>query len=339
MQRFKRVFSPKTSKKTGGSSRRRSKSFSSLPLSNAENVRNDSESLPESSEKRRPRIRPSDITLVIDIAPGKKVESEEDSSSATDEPATPRTPPLFINKDFLDNFPQPPQNHAYSASTARIPIFPTDYGIPADNLLPPLPPKVERYMQEQKSAVQTSASRQPLSRSSSSASYCRPTYSAYPSLRSQTPTDSSPVSRAPSRNGLVTRPVYHTSHPNCSTRSLGANVMLGSNGKTSLSDSPPLNHKKSASDFAAYNPPTVVQQSSPHHHRGRQQVFNRTDPRYRPGPRQRIPENVDEHGEVAYPSYHGTYAPRCTPPPAGSRNDSQSRSRAPGRVHQNPGYF
>ncbi|KAK7472508.1 hypothetical protein VKT23_000623 [Stygiomarasmius scandens] len=314
MQRFKRVFSPKSSKKTD-SSRRRSRSFSSVPLNNSENVRNDSKFSSKSSKRER-RVKPSDITVVMDISAGNTNGLEEDDSFVADDPVSPRTPPLLIDKDFLDNFPQPPQMHAYSASSARIPIFPTDYGIPADDLLPPLHPKVERFMLEQRAARSSSVSpsRQPLSRSSSNASYCRPTYSAYPSLHSQSPdirATTTSFSRHPVQNGPKTRPIYHTTHSNYSTRSLGADITLGSL-KTS---DPPLNHKKSASDFPAYNPPPVL--------RSRHRGHHHAQPRHRPGPNQAIPENVGEDN-VTFPSYQRPCAP-CAAPMRSGEYSSQRR--------------
>ncbi|KAF5348732.1 hypothetical protein D9758_006814 [Tetrapyrgos nigripes] len=270
MQRFKRVFTPKTSKKSPDEGRRRSKSFSSVPLSSSRNNTTDSK-----SSKHR-GIQPSDITVVsvLDIsAENDRLFEDDEESFRADDPNSHRGLPFVIDKKLLDCFPQPPPIN----SILRIPIYSTDYGLPEDEILPPLLPQVERYWQEQRAIqretqVQASPnSRQPLSRSSN-ASFSRPTNWAYPSLSSQssyTPT-SATMSRASSRNDH-----------NYAARPIRCN---------------PLNHKKLASDPGARTGASEAQ-AQPHvlHHNQ-----NRTKARHRPGPRQPIPENVNENGGIVF---------------------------------------
>ncbi|KIK67475.1 hypothetical protein GYMLUDRAFT_55238 [Collybiopsis luxurians FD-317 M1] len=151
--------------------------------------------LKATGSKGKHKLNTSDNTLILDISAENAAilrnASQMQLSNRREFASTPEhrplershSPPLVIDNELLDQFPLPPIGQAYTSREVR--IAPP---LPPEELLPPLHPRVKRYIAEMKAEGRKTPRRQPLERSfslersSSVSSFSRPTATAYPSL-------------------------------------------------------------------------------------------------------------------------------------------------------------
>ncbi|KAJ4483468.1 hypothetical protein J3R30DRAFT_3698283 [Lentinula aciculospora] len=154
------------------------------------------------------------------------------------------SPPLIIDRAFVDQFPLPPVVHAYTSPDVRIPVPSPNFGCESlegsDSLLPPPHPRVQQYMAEQK-ASNRSLRRQPLARSSSVTSYSRPTATAYSALFQDNGSSTSSLPLAPSSYSVM---MHHHTH-----REPNHSQSLSDRATHSLGANRPLLHQRSYSDM------------------------------------------------------------------------------------------
>ena len=190
-------------------------------------------------------LKPSDIHLLVDISAehsnshrknreGREYDPLYDDSS-DDEAPSQQSP--TIPSHMLDKFPSPPNINAYT--TPNLPPNPRMFTRPqpanhpypteADILSLPAHPYLERLEREKEHLRQLERvnriMRQPVKRSSSTASYSRPTQCAYPTL-ANSPSPPSHTNRSHTRPPSAQRPTYNTAHSNLSMRDLGPRARL-----------------------------------------------------------------------------------------------------------------
>lgn len=181
------------------------------------------------SEPTQRHLKTSDIHMFVDISPESIREYNQTVWPQINEPQSnhpeefgrlPRQP-SFIDSAMLDQFPSPPTSHASQHHRYPPPITYDFPSIAADDLLPPNPyfERLERAQDLTRQAQTVHPRRQAtVPRTSSTASYSRPTPSAYPDVTSSHRDGGGSSASNPAR--------YGTSHNNGSSISLGPSARL-----------------------------------------------------------------------------------------------------------------